>query len=238
MIVNQDKELIVKDADKAYECYAIKTKLITQHDQIQEVINTYVEPIYQAEDILFISEKMIACIQKRAIRIDQIKPSFLAKLLSKFVTKTPRGIGLGMPETMQCALDECGVIRILVAAFVSGVSKIFGVSGLFYKVAGPKAASIDGPCHWTIEPYNNYVVLGPLRPDEVAKEISKQLNDLQVVIVDLNDFGGNILGKSNSLINEEHILALLKQNPLGQSKESTPMGILRPRKEKPDFSDY
>jgi hypothetical protein len=38
-----------------------------------------------------------------------------------------------MPETMEMALRECGRLRILFAAFISAVGKLFGVRGWFYR---------------------------------------------------------------------------------------------------------
>ena len=51
-------------------------------------------------------------------------------------TKTPHGIGLGIPETMQLAIDEAGAPRIVAAAAVSAAGEVVGKRGLFYKVAG------------------------------------------------------------------------------------------------------
>jgi hypothetical protein len=48
-------------------------------------------------------------------------------------------------EMLQLAIDEVGAPRILLAAAVSGITKPFGVPGLFYRIAGPQAAAIDGP---------------------------------------------------------------------------------------------
>ena len=89
-----------------------------------------------------------------------IHPRPLARFLCKFVLKTPYGIGLGIPETMEMALQECGTPKILFAAAVSAVGKLFHKRGWFYKIAGYKARSIDGPCDYTLPPYNEYVVLG------------------------------------------------------------------------------
>ena len=55
-------------------------------------------------------------------------------------------------------------------------------------MAGYRARSIDGPCHNTIPPYNHYVVLGPLKPDQVAKNIAARVG-YDVAIVDINDLG-------------------------------------------------
>ena len=70
---------------------------------------------------------------------------------------------------MQLAIDEVGAPRILLAAAVSGVTKPFGVHGLFYRIAGPQAAAIDGPTSYTIPPYNQAATLGPSDPNGAAR---------------------------------------------------------------------
>ncbi|MDM8535051.1 diaminopimelate decarboxylase, partial [Clostridiaceae bacterium HSG29] len=42
-----------------------------------------------------------------------LKPSKMATFISSFVTRSPYGIGLGMPETMEMAIRECGLPKIL-----------------------------------------------------------------------------------------------------------------------------
>ena len=176
--------------------------------------------------MLIISEKAVACSQKRAVPLKDIKPSRLARLLSRFVYRSPYGIGLSMPETMEMALRECGVLRILFAAFISAIGKIFGKRGWFYRVAGYKAESIDGPTPYTLPPYNECVVLGPQNPDKVAEETAKRIG-VDVLIVDINDLAGRILGASDPSIDRDHYASILKDNPLGQSGQQTPMGIIR-----------
>lgn len=228
LCVNKGKNEVVKSGLKRALCYALKTPVITKEDDLLNVIKTYAAPYIKPGDILFISEKMVACTQGRAIPLSDIKPGFFANHLSRFVTKTPAGIGLGMPETMQCAIDECGLFKVLLASAIGVIGKVIGKKGWFYKVLGSKAAGIDGPCHWTIPPYDSHVVLAPKEPGLVASEISNAINCNTVLIVDLNDLGGAILGSSNSDIDKAQFLALLSQNPLGQSDESTPLGVLRP----------
>ena len=144
LCVNEGKSEIVRSDNNEYLCYAVKTKIVTNEDLLTDIVNNYAKPYLQNGDILFMSEKMVACTQGRAILLTSIKPGFFAKLLSRFVTKTPIGIGLGMPETMQCAIKECGLIRILFASFVGMIGKLFRKKGWFYKIAGAKAAGIDG----------------------------------------------------------------------------------------------
>jgi len=227
LVVNNGKAALVEVEGKTYQRLAIKTHVVTKDDDLKEVINTYAAPNLKNGDVLFISEKMVACTQSRAIPIKEIKASWLAKLLSKFVVKTPHGIGLGMPETMEMALRECGVLKILFASFCGMIGKVLGKRGWFYNVAGDKARSIDGPCPNTLPPYNQYVVLGPQDPEKVALELSEMLKGIPVLIVDINDLGGNILSSSLGHETDKYYLKFLSDNPLGQSKEQTPMGIIR-----------
>ena len=211
----------------SYARIPVKTHVIKYGDDIVEVADRYTKDVLQDGDWVFISEKSVACTQKdRAIPLKDINPSRLATFLSHFVTKTPHGIGLGMPETMHYAIKECGTLRILVAAFCGAVGKLLHKKGWFYIVAGRKAASIDGPTPNTIPPYNEYVVLGPKDPDGVAKKIAFKIGH-PTFIVDINDLGGNILGSSDPKISNELLVRILKDNPLGQNRESTPIGIIR-----------
>lgn len=225
---NEGKKGIVEIDGAVYQRLPIKTHLITDQDDIVDVAEQYGAPVLsEDDDVLFISEKCVACTQGRAIPLEEIKPRKLAYFLSRHVMKSPHGIGLGMPETMEYALRECGTLRILFAAFISVIGKkIFRQKGWFYKVAGYRARSIDGPCHNTIPPYNHYVVLGPLHPDKVAREIAERIG-YRVVIVDVNDLDGQILGASDASIDQRLYVEILRDNPLGQDDQQTPMGVIR-----------
>ncbi len=85
--------------------------------------------------------------------------------------KVSYGIGLGSPQTMEMAIREVGVIRILFAAVIGGIGKLLGRSGDFYRVAGMQAALIDGAADYVIPPYNKYVILGPKEPTKMADDI-------------------------------------------------------------------
>ena len=133
-----------------------------------------------------------------------------------------------MPETMEMALRECGTPRILFAAAVSAVTKLFGRRGDFYRIAGDRARAIDGPTDGTIPPYDNAVVLGPIEPDAVSVRIKHLLGDVaEVAVVDINDIGGNILGSTLDKAGEQRLVRILADNPLGQGTQSTPMGVIR-----------
>lgn len=223
---NPGKNLVRTVDGVDYQRIPLKTHLITKDDDMADVVNKYAKEHMQPGDILFISEKAVACTQNRAIPMEDIKPRKLAVTLSKYVTKTPAGIGLGIPETMEMALRECGTLRILFAAFCSVIGKLLHRKGWFYLVAGPKARGIDGPTEGTIPPYDHYVVLTPADPMGTSKKLAKALGH-PVAIVDINDLGANILGFSEQQPSMELIAKILGDNPLGQSDECTPMGIIR-----------
>ena len=226
-VVNPEKNEVIEVDGVGYRRLCIKTHVITDQDNICDVVEKYVSPLTEPGDIVFITEKAVACTQRRAIPLEDIHPRPLARFLSRFVLRTPYGIGLAMPETMEMALQECGTIRILFAAAVSAVGKLFHIRGWFYNIAGYKARSIDGPCDFTLPPYNHYVVLGPDRPDEVAAEISRRIGGTPVAITDINDLEGQILGTSDRKMDRDLLCKILKDNPLGQCSEQTPMGIIR-----------
>lgn len=204
----------------------LKTHVITGQDDIINVVKKYASPHLQRGDVLFISERIVAISQGRAYPIRDIHPSSLATFFVRFVHKSPHGIGLGSPWTMELAIREAGVSRILLAALASAITKPFGIKGVFYNVVGHNVNAIDGPCSYTLPPYNEYAKLGPARPDEVARNIRAAIGN-SVVIIDANDLGIVVLGRSDATITDSFCKAVFKDNPLGQSTEQTPLCIVR-----------
>ena len=223
---NPGKNLIINIDGEKYARYPVKTDLITPRDKNpSKIIKKYTEGLIRKGDTIFISEKIIAIMQGRAYPIKEIKASKIANWLSRRVYKNPGGIGLASPETMQLAIEEIGILRILFAGFISFITKPFGIKGLFYIIAGDKARGIDGPVPYAIPPYNSYASKIPLNPKKTAVEISKEIG-LPTAIVDANDLGVRILGASEN-VDKKILIKALKDNPLGQCDESTPIGILR-----------
>jgi F420-0:gamma-glutamyl ligase-like protein len=225
---NAGKALTVEIEGAKYSRIPIRTRVVMPGDDLDAFIREYATGVVEPGDIFFVTEKIVAITQGRSYLVEDITPRRLALFLSKFVVRTPYGIGLGMPETMEMALRECGTIRILFAAAVSAVTKLFGRKGDFYRIAGDKARAIDGPTSGTIPPYNKAVVLGPERPREVARHLKEMLGgSAEVAVVDINDLGGNILGSTLDKAGDRRLVAILKDNPLGQGHQSTPLGVVR-----------
>ncbi len=223
---NPGKRLYIDVDGEKWARYPVRTHVIKPGEDIVDVVLKYVSPYLQKGDIVFVSEKVVAISQGRAFPINEIKPSPLATILSRFVRKTPYGIGLGSPWTMELAIREAGVLRILLASLVAAVTKPFGIRGMFYRVAGKNIASIDGPTPYTLPPYNRYAKLPPKKPDEVAKRIANRLG-CKVVIVDANDLGVEALGISHREISEKFVKGVFRDNPLGQESQQTPICIVR-----------
>lgn len=223
---NSGKKLSIVLRSGTWERLPIKTHIIAKGDNITDVVKQYASPHLQSGDILFISERIVAISQGRAWPIKDIQPSWLAKLLVKFVHKSPYGIGLGSPWTMELAIREAGAARILVGAFAAVVTKPFGMKGVFYRVVGNNINAIDGPCDYTLPPYNDYAKLGPAKPMKVARELATEIG-CDVVIIDANDLGAAVLGKSNPDSSDAFCKEVFKDNPLGQSTEQTPLCIVR-----------
>jgi len=225
-VANPGKKLDIEVEGLNYFRNPIKTHVVTSSDKIEEIVEKYAKPYIQEGDTVFISEKIVAISQGRAFPIKDIKPSPLAKFLVKFVYKSPHGIGLGSPWTMELAIKDAGALKILFAAGLSAITKPFGIRGVFYKVCGKRIAAIDGPCPYTLPPYNEYAKLGPENPDKVARMLKDKFG-CEFIIIDANDLGVVILGKSSKGISDKFAKAMFRDNPLGQTKEQTPMAIIR-----------
>ena len=223
---NAGKNLSIEVGGEKFARYPIRTHVIKSGEDIIAVVEKFAAPHLLAGDVLFISERIVAIAQGRAFPIKDIKPSLLARFLVKFVHKSPYGIGLGSPWTMELALREAGRLRIIFAAAVSAFTKLFGIKGVFYKVVGRNINAIDGPTPYTLPPYNEYAKLGPKDPDKAAAQISERLKT-RVVIIDANDLGVAILGRSPGAPAIEFCKTVFRDNPLGQGGEQTPLCIVR-----------
>jgi|GEM_PF-95337 len=232
---NAGKGLVIEVADFVlriprfyrYARYPIRTHVIAPSDVLLDVVRRYALPFLRPGDLLAISERIVAITQGRAFPISDIHPSRWATFLVRFVTKSPYGIGLARPETMELAIREAGLPRILLAALVAAATKPFGIRGMFYRVVGKHINAIDGPCEYTIPLASGerYAKLGPKDPARVAERLAREVG-VDVAIIDANDLGVNVLGVSES-VDRAFVAAAFRDNPFGQSNEQTPMAIVR-----------
>lgn len=213
----------------SFERYAIQTHFIARGENYLEVIAKYVAPLYEKGDILSISEKIIAMCQDNTVEKKDVKLGFWAKFLSKFASSNNHGIAMDEPYKLQLAINLAGLPRILFASFCSAVTKLFGVKGVFYKIAGHDIDGIDGfYMNSSFDLYHDLALLNPKNPSRVCNEISDAFG-INSMIVDANDFEVNILGKSDQLkdLSDDFLKLLIKDNPAGQSDELTPLILIK-----------
>jgi len=223
---NPGKRLEISLGNEIWKRWPIRTPVIGPESDLPEILRARTKGLLQPNDLLIIAESVVAISQGRAFRMDDIQPTRMASFLSRFVRKVPWGIGLGKPQTMQLAIEECGLFRILCAALAGGAGKAVGIRGLFYRLAGSQARLIDGPCANTLPPYNEYATLGPRAPQTAAQELRRAL-DVTVAIVDANDLGTHCIGafpkRHLGWKTKQLAESLTQDNPSGQSQEQTPV---------------
>ncbi len=229
---NPGKQIDIDVDGVVYERLPVKTRVITTKDtDILPIIEEYVKPYVKPGDVLYVSEKALTITQGRVVDMSMVKPSMLARFLGGRVgnyygTEQFRGFGHGTSIAMEAFISEAGYPRAIFAAAVSAVTRPFGIKGMFYRICGKRAKSVDCPMSFLILEYAHSVKLAPNDSNGSAKRIKKTLG-CEAVILDANYRGAFSLGKSSRAISEEFIGKLFRDNPLGQSDEMTPFCIVR-----------
>ena len=244
---NEGKQRVIDVGGQPWARIPLQTHAFAAGEDFAALIADYVsaamEPILADPELapglarpwyVVSSEKIIAIAQGRSYFLWDIKPGWWARTLSRFVVKLPTGIGLGTPWTMQLAIQEAGLPRILVAAGASAVGKLLGKRGWFYRVAGHNVNAIDGPAETNVYPANVSAKLAPKDPDRASGQIRRAIvavvpEDIGgrlsgVTIIDANDLGRNVLGQDSDR-DDEFFAALFADNPAGQGRQQTPVTL-------------
>ena len=95
---NPGKQLVRTVDGVDYQRIPVKTHLITNTDDMAGRGGPLRQDRMQEGDILFISEKAVACTQNRAIPMEDIKPRKLAVTLSPLRDQDPRRHRSGYPR--------------------------------------------------------------------------------------------------------------------------------------------
>ncbi len=93
---------------------------------------------------------------------------------------------------------------------------------------GREIRGLDGFYGKDISEYAHIGIRIPSEPDKVCDEVW-QKTGVVMAIVDANDLGIELLGKSRQLWNwpESKLLALVADNPAGQRRQFTPFILVR-----------
>jgi hypothetical protein len=200
----------------------IRTHLITEKDDIVEVVVDYTSTVAKSGDIIVVAESPVAISQGRAFLSRSVKSGIFARFLSKFPDKNG---SLATPQAMQLAINEIGAFRVLLGAIAAAFGKALGRSGDFYRVAGKELAKIDDIAG-TLPPFDDYIVLGPKKPKEITDKIYEKTG-ITTAIADINDIKCVDILAITGEISEEQIIDILRNNPLGNDDQQTPLVVLK-----------
>lgn len=225
---NEGKRTVIQVGGKKYARHAVRTHFITLGEDYIELIRKYVMPFWQYGDILSSSEKVIAICQRRIVTEEEAKPGFWARFLSKCARPTSAGEGVANPKKMQFAINQCGLLRVLWAAFRAAIDKMRGIHGTFYAILGREVSGLDGFYGKDIPEYEHIGVRIPESPDGVCDEVYQKLG-IKMMIVDANDLNVELLGRCKALEGrgEQELTALVRDNPAGQGRNLTPFVLIR-----------
>lgn len=229
---NPERQLTIEVDGQTYYRYPIRVPMVSIGDSYIELINKYALPEFKEEDsCIVLSEKVISICQKRVVHQSEVQPSWLAKLICKYVTKYPNDVGFENPRKMQVGINQAGYIRTILAVAIGGIAKfLFKKRGIFYVIMGNGVAEIDGFNPIAVAPFNEYAILGPEKPNETAQEI-QEVTNIPSVIVDASNVATKVLGKSKNVpFTDLQIQQLLLGNPMGQGREQTPIILITKNK--------
>lgn len=203
----------------------VPTPILTDADDIVEVIDTYTRDFRQPGDVVAVAESVVAITQRRYWRPTEVKPGFWASRMCFFV---PSKGSLSSQHGFQLAMDEVGAFRMVSAFFLGAAGKLVGKKGIMYEIAGKPAELIDD-ITGTMPPFDKYIVAGPAEPDRVVARI-KERTGMEAAIVDANDLKRAMVLAVTPGIAAAEVSRLLLDNPFGNAAEQTPIVVLRPIK--------
>jgi len=216
-------EFLGKDEGEVF-VFPVKTHLLSDSDEFDEVINKYAKDFIKKGDIVALAESVVAIVQGRFSHPLHIKLNWWSKRLCYFV---PNVGSLSTPTGMQCAMNDVGTAKMVFAMFIGAVMKVFGKRGWLYIIAGVQSELIDD-LTGTIPPYDRYIVLGPKDPDKFTKDLKDKIG-VDVAIVDANDLKRAKVVACSDMSLEKKIEKWMSSNPAGNSSEQTPIVIIRPK---------
>lgn len=224
----KDKDVFEFDK-KRYSIIKFKTITFKKGDDLCSYIETLLKESLQTGDIVTVAESILGVTQGRAYPVEKIIPSMWSYFLYPWVSNVTYGTGIGMPETMECAIREIGLKRMLKATLYGAMDRILKKRGSFYRIAGPKVKSIDFKKDHPVEfeGSHNYIVLSPGNPYGFCREMHKRTGHAFAVI-DANNVSVDVLGLyPNNKKSRELLLQAMKGNPAGQDDERTPIIVIR-----------
>jgi hypothetical protein len=200
----------------------IHTRIITDKDNIVDMIKQFAGSEITDHDIVCVSESVVAITQRRYTRPEELNVSWQARLMNRFV---PAEGSMASIYGMQAAMDEEGKWNMMFSFILGAIAKVFGKRGVFY--ARCRQASLIDDVTGTMPPYDKCLVYGPADTDHVCEEIKNATGAYGAVIADVNDLKRSaVLGKSRGL-KPDQIAKILINNPFGNDNQKTPIVVIK-----------
>lgn len=202
----------------------LRTHLLRPGESTVEIVERYAGPVGRPGDIVALAETAVAIMQNRLQYCEDVQPRWLARQLNVLFGMHS---SLSSPYSMEMAMREVGVPRILLATVAGIMGKITRRGGDFYRLAGRAVAAIDD-CTGTLPPFDKHVVMGPANGDKLVAEV-KARTGMDCVIVDANDLGKVDIFHTSDASRNQEVVDALKPNPQGNAAEMTPLVLIRKR---------
>ncbi|MNS43860.1 F420-0:Gamma-glutamyl ligase [compost metagenome] len=201
----------------------VPTHILTDIDDIVDVIDLYTKDFRQSGDIVAVAESVVAITQRQYYRPQEVKPGYWAQRLSYFV---PSKGSLSSRHGFQLAMNQVGTFKMVSSFFIGFLGKLVGKKGLFYELAGRPAELIDD-ITGTMPPFDKYIVAGPKDPEAVVARI-KERTGMEAAIADANDLKRAMILAATPGLDPQAVSRMLLDNPFGNAAEQTPIVVIRP----------
>ena len=214
----------VWNAGDGCQVLPVRTHLLGRLDDVETVLRRYSAAVMQSGDILTVAESPLAVMQGRYQHPSQLQVSGLARQLCRVFHPTS---SLATACGLQTLIDQVGPARVLMAWLIGTALKLVGSNGWFYRLAGEQARLIDDVTGST-PPYDQTIVLGPDRSQELVEQLAAALGH-GVAVVDVNDLGRVKVLASSRGCDEALLERALRPNPAGNANQRTPLVVVRPQ---------
>ena len=200
----------------------IPTRLVVPGDDLAAIVAGAIAGRVRPGDVLAISESALAISENRLVwpRWASV-PTRAAYALSRCF---PTASSLATPHGMQAAIDDVGLPRLGLALVLGAFTKLLGIRGVFYRVAGARVAMIDD-VGGSLPPFDRAVVLAPLSASAFVTEIARRCGT-EAAVVDANALGVRVLAATPG-VDPARVREALAGNPHGNGLERTPIVRLR-----------
>lgn len=204
------------------ELVPVKTRILTDKDDIVDTIEAYAKELIGPDDIVCVAESVVAITQRRYTRPEELTPCWQARLMRRFV---PGEGSMASLYGMQAAMEKEGPWKMLFWFVVAFFAKLVGKDGVWY--AHCRQASLTDDVTGTMPPFDKCIVYGPAEPDKVAEKIKQRLGCYGACVADVNDLKrAAVLGHSRG-INPKQVAKILIDNPFGNASQKTPIVIIK-----------